>query len=824
MTVPIPCRANLLRPRLLALALAAALVHAAHAADSEPPIACPVGVLQCPKKGSEHRYALCKRNDLLDFYVPGLPHEGDRAAAPTDITSNRVQSTDRTHYRLEGDVRVQRLDQLLRSDFLTYETETTDYTADGHVRMQDRSILLSADHAHGTVTPSTTFLDHVRYQLLDQRGNGTAATANMTDPDHGRLADGTYSTCDPDDRRWYLKSRELEVDKVANEGRAHDVTLYYGDVPFFWFPYLTFPLSEERQSGFLLPHLAYTTRRGLVFGLPYYFNLAPNYDATLTPLVSSERGAMLQGQFRYLDVHDKAELDFNFAPHDNGVPDDLARFAAAAAEGAPPLPTPLEIPHRRYELHLKDWSGLSANWAAAIDINRVSDKEYFQDYGDSLGTSATSLLGSSAYLNGRGEWWTASLGGDATQITQPYLAEAFQPYARLPRLTFQGEHALAGDLAAGLDAEYVNFRKGPYDLLQPAGGFSQVTALQGQRIDLHPYLAWPIETAAYFLRPELGVRYTAYDLRDLAGYAATNPAAPQFRDHTPSRTVPIFSLDTGLVFERDADFFGRAFTQTLEPRLYYLRVPFRDQADLPIFDTQLPTFDFPSLFRSNTFVGADRQSNANNLTLALTTRLIDSAAGDEVLRASLGQIRYFEAQRVQLPGHPEVDFSGSDYVAELDLRLNDRWELKWDQQYNPNSKVLDPLTQTLVRNLHHTDLSAISLEHRFAGDGVFNVSYRFRRGLLEQFDTTALYPLNERWSLVGRYYYSLLNHQLLEAFAGAEYDSCCVAMRFVLRRYVNAIGEVNTNTGVYFELEFKGLGNTGTRTENFLRRAILGVR
>jgi LPS-assembly protein len=811
------------RPRLLTLALIATCAPSAQASSADAaPIACPVGVLVCPKKAAANRYALCRRNDLLDFFVPGLPTVGDRSRAPTDVTANRVESVDRSHYRLSGDVRVQRLDQLLRADFLTYDSETTDYTAEGHVRMQDRSLLLSAARGRGTVTPSTTWLDEVRYQLLDQRGNGTARTANLTDPDHGELTDGTYSTCDPSDRRWYLHGDRVELDHVANQGRAHDVTLYLGDVPFFWFPYLTFPLSAERKSGFLVPRLSYTSRRGLVFGVPYYLNLAPNYDATLTPLVSTERGALLQGQFRYLDAHDKTELDFRVTPHDDGIADDLRRFAKARAAGAAPLPTPLEIPNRRYELHFSDVSSLSSHWSAAIDIHHVSDKEYFQDYGDSLDTTATSLLGSSAYLNGRGEGWTAAIGGDSTQITQPYLAEAFQPYTRLPRLTFQGARGLVGDLAVGIDAEYVNFRKSPFDLLQPDGGFARVDALQGQRLDLHPYLAYPIETAAYFLRPELGLRYTAYDLRDLDGYAATNPGAPLFRDRHPARTLPIASLDAGLVFERDTEWFGRAFTQTLEPRLFYLRVPFRDQTGLPIFDTQLPTFDFPSLFRSNAFVGADRQSNANELTLAVTSRLIDGSDGDEVLRASIGQIRYFDAQRVQLPGHPEVDFSGSDVVAELDLRLNDRWELKWDQQYNPNSRVLDPMTQTLVDNLHHTDLSAISLEHRFAGDGVFNLSYRFRRGLLEQLDGTALYPLNERWSLVGRYYYSLLNRQLLEAFAGAEYDSCCVAMRIVLRRYVNAIGQINTNTGLYFELELKGLGATGSRTENFLRRAILG--
>ncbi len=810
--------------RLLVLALSLSLVHLAFATDEDATPTCPVGVLKCPKKAKKDLYALCKRNDLLDFFVPGLPTEGDRSKVASDLSARKVSATDRTHYKLEDEVQLQRLDQLLRADFLTFETETTDYTADGHVRMQDRSMLVSADHAHGTGTPSTTFLDHVRYQMLSGRGNGTAATANMTDADHGKLTDGTYSTCDPDDRRWYVHAKDLEIDYVKNQGTMHSAALYYGDVPFFWFPYLSFPLNNERESGFLPPHLGYSQRRGLVVGAPYYLNLAPNYDATLEPRIATQRGLMLDGQFRYLDAADKAQIDFNYVPHDNEVDNELAKYAAQEASGQNLLASPLDISRQRYALRIQDVSSFSANWGAAVNINRVSDKQYFQDYGDNLTTSATSLLPSSAYLNGRGSWWSASFGGDSAQVTQPYLSEAFEPYQRLPRAIFQAEHNLFGNLEAGVNSEYVNFRKSPYDIVAatPIPSFQHVDAIEGQRVDLYPYLAYPIETAGYFIRPEIGVRYTSYDLHNLQGYSLTNPAGPQFSNHSPTRSVPIFDLDAGMTFERTANFFGGDFTQTLEPRLYYLRVPYRNQADLPIFDTQLPTFDFPSLFRTNTFTGADRQSNANNLTLAVTSRLIDNASGDELLSASFGQIHYFDAQRVQLPGYPEVDYSGSDYVAELDLRLNDNWDLKWDQQYNPNSRIVDPATQLLMKNMHHTDLSAVSVEHRFGGDGIVNFSYRFRRGLLEQIDTAALIPLNERWSLVGRYYYSLMNHQLLEAFAGAEYDSCCVALRVLARRYVNAIGQLHADNGLYFEIEFKGLGSSGTRTENFLRRAILG--
>jgi len=784
-----------LQLRLLPLVLALAPIAPVFAADGtaaaiavvEASPICPVGVLRCPKPKDPYR--TCKRNDLLDFYTPGLPPAGDRSQAPTDLIARKVTAPDRTHVQVEGDVELRKLDALLKADFLTYDSETTDYTATGNVRFQDHATLVAADSARGTTTPSSTSMDNARYQLLEQRGNGVAAKINQTDPDHSQAFNATYSTCDPSERQWEIRANELDMDQVEKEGYAHGATMVYGGVPFFWLPYMKFPLDNERESGFLFPKIGYSDRRGLVVGIPYYFNLAPNYDATLEPRVMTERGAMLAGQFRYLSTSSKLDFDFNYVPHDKEAGSEYDDYVATH-----PGTQAEEIPGQRDFVHLLGSTAFSANWGASVNINHVSDQFYLTDYGNSFITTATSLLPSSAYLNGHGDWWSASFGGDAWQVTDPSLSASVEPYRRLPRATFQGEHVLFGGFDAGINAEYANFQK--------------TNALTGGRLDAYPYLAFPVETAAYFIRPELGLRYTSYDLSHLEDYANTQPFAQPLTNSSPTRSTTIFNLDAGLTFERAAQYFGNDYTQTLEPRLYYLYVPYRNQNDLPILDTQLPTFDFPSLFRTNTFVGADRQTNANNLTAALTTRLIDNASGDQLLSASIGEIRYFSTQRVQLPGYPEVDYSGSDYVGELNLRLNDRWGLRWDQQWNPNT--------------HLTDLSGVGIERRFGTDGVVNVSYRFRRNFLEQVDTTALVPINDRWSLVGRYYYSIMDHQLLEAFGGIEYDSCCVALRTLVRHFVNVSGANTMDTAVFLELEFKGVGATGTRTENYLRRAMLG--
>ena len=765
--------------RLLPLSIGFAL----HAAAAAPPApagspstdapACPIGVYRCPKKADD--FSLCKPSALLEFYEPGLPTTGDREAAPADMQADRFDSSDSKKYVLTGHARLQRVDQLLQGDRLSYDSESTAYTAEGHVRYQDRGLLLAADKAQGTTTPNASTLDQVRYQVLSSRGNGTAHRARLLDADHAALDRVSYSTCDIDDRRWELRARDMSLDQDQGVGRAHDVTMRWGDVPFLWLPYARFPIDDRRQSGFLYPSLGSSNNGGFDMTLPYYLNLAPNYDATLYPRLIWDRGLMLGGEFRYLTDTQRGKVEFTSLPHDRAANRERGYF------------------------HFENYGVLSSHWGVSVNLNDVSDDRYFEDFGNTLTTVATSLLPSSAYLNGRGSWWSASIGGDRYQITDPSLSDLSEPYQRLPRATFEGEHDLAGPLRVGLDGEFVAFHKS----CTREGG-SKVCPTNGQRLDLYPYLALPLEGASWFLRPELGVRSTRYDLDP-----GNDAIAGSLSDTSPQRTVPIASVDAGLVFERDARLFGEDMLQTLEPRLYYLRVPYRDQSDVPVFDTQPISFDFGQLFRTNRYTGADRQTDANNLTLALTSRLLESDSGVERVAASLGQIRYFDDQRVQLPGQPPTDYAGSDYVGQLDLRLSERWRLSLAEQWDPNRD--------------RSDLGTFSLQHRFGREGVLNLSYRYRRDFLEQADIAALVPLNERWRLVGRWNYSLRDDKTLEGFFGVEHDDCCTAWRILARHYVHNVAGDSTNA-LYFELEFKGIGALGQKTDDFLRRAILGYR
>ncbi len=781
----LPIRHPVQSRRCLAIAILLALPALGQAATDAPE--CPVGVFKCPKKPIS--WEMCTRNDLLDFYVPGLPTSGDRNSVARDVSALRVTTPDKTHYVLEGDAEVRQLDLLVHAKKITYDAETTDFTAEGPVTYQDRGLLLSARSAKGNADLDRCTLDGARYQLLGVRGNGIAQVAVMDDIDHATLTNATYSTCDLATQEWAFSAREIELDRAEGIGRAHNVVFRVHNVPVFWLPYARFALDDRRVSGFLFPNFGYSDRRGFDFTVPYYLNLAPNYDATLLPRVMTDRGLMLGAEFRYLTEASNGTLNVQYLAHDNKVDDEELQYGQS-------------LPASRWWYQWKDTSRFSDNWSASVNLNRVSDDRYFEDFGRGLYTSAISFLPSSAYLNGHGDWWTAAIGGDAYQITDPTLTNPSEPYRRIPRITFNGEHALAGPLDGAVDAEFV--------------AFSKNDAVEGQRIDLYPHLTLPLETAAWFVRPELGYRYTAYDLDSLA--ANSNPL---LTGKTPHRGVPIFSLDTGLVFERSLDIGGDAYTQTFEPRAYYLRVPYRNQDDLPLFDTQQIPFSFGELFRSNRFVGADRQMDANNLSLALTTRFLEDATGTQRLSASIGQIHYFDDQRVQLPGAAPTSYNGSIYAGELDLLLSDRWRFVAEQQWDPNAQ--------------RTQVSTFTVQNRFGSDGIFNFSYRYRRGVLEQIDTSAAIPISPSWRLIARENYALNNPQPsptdpngtrggnLEAFVGVEHDTCCLAWRVIARRWVyNTQGQ--SDNALYFELEFKGIGSVGQTTDSFLRRGILGYQ
>jgi LPS-assembly protein len=798
-------------------------VSTSRSREASDVVTCPLGSFVCAPRPVS--YAMCSPNAMLDFYDPTITKDTTlRDTAVTDTVSNingtegvKVESPEPNIYHMTGGVRLQRADQVLQAEDVTYNADSTAYDAKGNVRYQEAGMLLRADRMTGTTTPNQGDADKVTYQLLQSRGNGVADHATMTDPMHGRMRMATYSTCDVGKHQWEFRAKTVNLNKDTGVGVARSATMRFKGVPFMYLPYFTFPLDDRRKSGFLYPTFGSSSHSGTYLSTPYYFNIAPNYDATVTPTYYTERGLMLGAEFRYLLPRSRGTFNVQYLGNDHGK-DDLEFAQNGDRDGS----------DQRYLVQITNSTNLGDGFMLSANINRASDNEYFRDFGNDLYSSAVGILTSSVYVSKGGKYWSSSLGVDAYQNVDPGLPNYVEPYKRWPRGTFNAEVPLNSWLDVGIDSEAVAFRK--------ANRVPNGNQLDGNRLDLAPYVAGDFGGPFWFIRPRLEYRFTGYQLKN-ADYKNF------FSDRTPTRSLPIASLDTGLIFDRQTHLFGSDYTQTLEPRIYYLYVPYRNQEKLPTFDTNEMSFDFWQLFSTNRFAGADRQMDANNVTAALTTRLLDDN-GVERVSASVGQIRYLSDQKVQMPGVLPTDYNGSDYVAQFAVQLNDKWRLNSSYQWNPNDKqrvYLNPDTGLPGFQGHDTDLATVQVQRRIKGDGIVNFSYRYRRNVMEQFDTSVVYPVSERWRALARWVFArrdivpvtlnngasfttfTFSHRTLEAAAGVEYDSCCVAFRILGRHYVMDYTR-KTNNAIMFELEFKGLGSLNPQSGEYLRRAILGYQ
>lgn len=730
-------------------------------------------------------WSLCPIEDAIPAFsdVPAVPGEtpADRADLPTAIEGDLLGGTEQ-NLEYQGNVVLRRGNQYLNADNLKFDQEQNTYIADGNVRYEDGSMRIIAKRAQGDQAADTHVIEDVSYQLVSRRGSGGADSLNL-DGSQGQLHGSTYSTCAPDQRAWELSARRIDVDTDEGWGVARGATIRIGRVPVLYVPWIKFPIDDQRHTGVLYPTISTSGRNGFDYRQPIYLNLAPNYDATLTPRFMSNRGFSLGSQFRYLTENGRGEIDANWMPSDDLVKD----RARDIANGEPdPYNDPLRSENRGV-FRFGGFHNLNDQWQGRARVAWVSDTRYIEDFSNSLyGASSTSLT-STVGLYGRGRYWDAGIMADAWQLADYTVSDDTLPYNRLPRLYLNWNQPFGRWFTAGLQAETVRFQHDDFG--------------DGSRLDLKPYLSMPLQGAAWYITPTLAWRYTGYQLDDQL--AATLPGG----DTTPSRSLPIASLDAGLFFDRNTEIKGKRFLQTLEPRLYYLNSPYRDQDGLPLFDTRPFTFSWGQLFRDNRYSGPDRQIDANQLTVAMTSRLIRQSDGNERLSASLGQIFYFDDSLVVAPGETPVASGKSAWVADANYSPTDRWTIGASYQWDPKFR--------------REDLASLRARYLFPNDGIVNIGYRYRRDLLEQADVSFLYPINPTWSAVGRYYYSLLDDKPLEAIAGVQWDSCCLAVRALARRYVrNRDGDLNTSLQVEFVL--KGLGSAGQNTERTLRRAILG--
>ncbi|HEY0721378.1 MAG TPA: LPS assembly protein LptD [Gammaproteobacteria bacterium] len=697
------------------------------------------------------RWALCPP----PAGIPAAPEGSDEEGQPIHLSADEAEAQSDTSSRFAGNVVVTRGSTELKADSASYDQPSDTLTLEGNVSFLTPLHYFQGESARVQLGTNSGELVGSRFHFREFHAFGEARRVDISDPSHTRLEGVVYSTCNPEKQDWRLKASSLELNRESNTGEAYNVTLAFKGVPFLYLPYLNFPL-EGRKSGFLAPTFGRTEVSGNDIRLPFYWNIAPEYDATITARSIAARGNMLMTEGRYLAPDEsRGTLNVEWLPEDR-------------LYGSRRLYT-------AFNHHSLPHSG----WGLDLTHSSVTDPDYFNDMTTSQLAASQTHLERRADISYRESHWSFLA---RAQNYQTLVGD--EPYSRMPQLLLNAETPRRPDrLYLNLESELVYFT-------HPN---SSVT--QGSRLDLTPAVSLPLQGASWFLTPRVALRNTEYTL--------TSDGDTRY-----SRTLPIASLDWGLFFERDSTMGDKAMVQSVEPRLYYLYVPYKDQDALPLFDTGYYDFSYSQLFRDNRFSGADRVGDANQLTNSLTTRYLEAATGREWGRASVGQITYFEDRKVTLTPSEADSRTSSDMIAEVAVKPLEDLEFANAGRWNPDSG--------------HEDLLTSSLRFRPAEDKVTSLTYRYQRELdLRQTDLTAFWPVTRQWRVIGRWQYDLENHLSYDTVGGLEYQSCCWAFRLVGR------GRYNTSTleidhSIYLTLELKGLTAIGNRLDAELERGILG--
>lgn len=690
---------------------------------------------------------------------------------PTYVAADRISGRTEDEVVGEGNVELRRIGNTLKSDKLTYWQIEDEVEAVGNVHLTQDQDVISGPKLRLNLGDSVGYFENPTYSLTrispsapqtatPVTGYGHADRIDFEGENHYRLTNATYSTCMPDNPDWYIQGRDVRLDYDREEGEALGGKLVFMDVPILYTPWIDFPLNNQRKSGLLPPTFGGTNKTGTDVTIPYYWNIAPNRDATIAPRVMSRRGVLLDTEFRYLE------------PTYSGI----ARIDY--------LPKDLVLDKRRSAYSFVHQQNFGGGLYGSLNVNGVSDDTYFTDLGTRIATTSQTYLLRQGALSYSGGWWTANGNVQRYQTLQdPALPPVAIPYDRLPQVTvLAGRPDFYGGSAFAFNGEYVDFH--------------HPTQVLGKRATLYPQLSLPLVTSAFYVTPKVGYHVTHYDL------SRQDSATPQ----TITRTVPIMSVDSGMTFERDMTWEGKDYIQTLEPRLYYLKVANRNQSQIPIFDTSLADFNFAQIFSENIFVGGDRIADANQLTAAVTSRIVDPANGAELIRGAVGQRYYFRDQSVTLPGTVPRTDRRADFLAALSGQVLPKTWVDSGWQYNPRDKRTERFTV------------AARYQPEFAK--VLNVGYRFDRDVLREIDVAGQWPLWGKWYGVGRYNFSLFDHRLIESIAGLEYDGGCWVGRMVAHRFATAAQ--TASTALFFQIEFNGFSRIGSNPLDILKRGIRG--
>ncbi|MEY2700374.1 MAG: hypothetical protein RIQ52_1129, partial [Pseudomonadota bacterium] len=760
-----------------------------------------------------------------------------RETASTDARGNYGELQHGEIATFVGTAEVTRADQHVQGHSLSFNTTANTVNARGNALYREKGMAMAGDSAFMDMDTGKGVLRNAQFIIETMPSRGTARTVYLDSNNQMRFSRTTYTTCPLGNKDWLLHADVVDMDKKEGWGEARHAWMEFEGLPIFYTPYMRFPIDDRRQSGLLAPTFGQSRVGGFNISAPYYFNLAPNYDDTLVLREVTNRGPLVGNEFRYLTDHQKGRLAAEIMPYDS------------------------VMQQARGIVGFKDQGNWSENLSSLVDINYVSDQLYLNQLGNSLRLVPSLYMHSQANLTYRMDNLNLKFLSDYYETIDPSIPNGLKPYNRLPALQANYRSPVA-------DSGFV------FETKSEVSSFAHNSGdVKGQRFNLRPTISYPVRKPEGFVVPSLSVQNTNYLLSDIP--PDTQSMSGQYSS-SMNRVAPIASIDSGLTFERDLNIGDRAMLQTLEPRLFYLYVPHINQKNLPLFDTTYYDYTFNQMFRENRFVGSDRIGDANQTSLALTTRLLDADSGMERFRASLGKVVYFSDPTVTLQSDilqdsiinencgaappvntpqyeiwatcsrqgavsyfnydmsvPASQYNFNDYIAEVGGRISREWSYELGGQASPSRGQLER--------------GSVTLRYDNDRNQLLNLSYRFRRPItgttpgidqsnvntsgwystLNQTDASFRLPIAKDFYAIARWQYSLEYQMTLDSFAGIERDTCCWRLSILGRRYQNGVDaskEPTTNTGIFVQLELKGLTRLGDQVDQFLYRSVEGYR
>jgi LPS-assembly protein len=681
------------------------------------------------------------------------------ASKATRVEANFMSQHNENIAYFSGQVELTRPAQILLADELTLNNATEQIEASGNVTFESPDSRLQSEFMTMNKKDQSAYFTASSFTLSKQHVRGTANEVIQFNSSLSRYKKIQYTTCDPGNSNWHLTADQFDINRELGLGTAQHATVYIQDFPVLYLPYLQFPIDDRRMSGILTPTIGSSSENGEIVSVDVYWNIATNLDATITPIWYGKRGLQINTENRYLFKNHTGELYLS----------------------------KLEDKKKNDTRSFQKWfhrADLGSNITADIAWRHVSDNTFFDDF-KSLDNKDDNVahLERHVTFNHSSELWQSNVLFQNYQTPNRNFAIAGQPYSQLPKLTVSSRfRTFENGVQFNTTNEWVRF------------DHESNSNVVGDRIHLLPYLSWNQSDSWYFFNPKLEYALSDYQLDNNS-----------LGDNSIQRNIPIFSLDTGLFFDREMNI-GNDWTQTLEPRIYFLHTPYEDQSNIPVFDSTALSDSYDNFFRSNRFSGSDRIGDANQMSLGIGTRILDNESGSELLYSRIGQTFYANDRRVQISGNTAKTLPKSNIISETTINPNRNLSIYTKLVYKQSTKKISE--KTLL--VHY-------LNDGFAA----NLEYFLNDTALEQAAISMVYPINPRWTMVAKYSESILLNETDENLLGLNYESCCWGIKMLISQTSND-NFTETDDAVFFELTLKGLGQSSQTLDSQLAEAIVG--